>query len=75
MGWGQAGGPLKRGSITLVCLLTLTEITGGAPLLALFEKWPAGQPAPRVAHPNVVLFDVRVGFHRRVKLGIFPAEG
>ena len=23
-------------------------------------------------HPNVVLFDVRVGFHRRVKLGISP---
>jgi hypothetical protein len=25
----------------------------------------------RVAHPNVVLFDVRVGFRYRVKLGIF----
>jgi len=24
----------------------------------------------RVPHPNVVFFDVRVGFHRRVKLGI-----
>src|SRR5208282_2894996 len=29
-----------------VCLLTLTEITGGAPLLALFEKWPAEPPTP-----------------------------
>jgi hypothetical protein len=28
-------------SITWVWLSTLTEITGGAPLLALFEKWPA----------------------------------
>jgi hypothetical protein len=25
---------------------------------------------PRVPHPNVVLFDVRVGFQRRVKIGI-----
>ena len=25
----------------------------------------------RVPHPNVVLFDVRVGFHSRLKLGTF----
>ena len=25
-----------------------------------------------MAHPNVVLFDVRVGFHSRLKLGTFP---
>jgi hypothetical protein len=42
----QAGGPLQRGSITRVCLLTLAETTGGAPLLAVFEKWPAAQPTP-----------------------------
>jgi hypothetical protein len=41
-----AGGPLKRRSIRRVCLLTLTEMTGGAPLLALFEKWPAEPPTP-----------------------------
>ena len=29
----QAGRPLQRASTTRVCLLTLTEITGGAPLL------------------------------------------
>jgi len=28
----------------------------------------------RVPHPNVALFDVRVGFHKRVKLGIFRAD-
>ena len=26
----------------------------------------------RVPHPNVVLFDVRVGFRRRFNPGIFP---
>ena len=25
-----------------------------------------------MAHPNVVLFDVRVGFHSRLKLGTLP---
>jgi hypothetical protein len=37
-------GHFNLGSVTRVCLIALTEITGGAPLLALFEKWPAGQP-------------------------------
>jgi hypothetical protein len=37
------GGPHQRGELTgLICC---HEITGGAPFLALFEKWPAGQPA------------------------------
>src|SRR6266852_7871536 len=45
----QAGGPLKWGSITRVCLLTLTEIIGGAPLLAPFEKEPALSDGRRVA--------------------------
>ena len=35
----RAGGQPQRGSITRVCPLTLTGITEGAPLLALFEKW------------------------------------
>jgi hypothetical protein len=29
-----------------VCFLKLTAITGGAPLPALFEKWPAEPPTP-----------------------------
>jgi len=41
-----AGGPLYRESITRVSLVTLNETTGGAPLLAPFEKWPAKQPTP-----------------------------
>jgi hypothetical protein len=40
-GWATLTGKYKR-----VCLLTWTEITGGAPLLALFEKWPAEPPTP-----------------------------
>src|ERR1019366_3133719 len=31
----------------------------------------ACRTASTAAHPDVALFDVRVGFHRRLKLGIF----
>ena len=34
-----------------------------------------GAGANRVPHPNVVLFDVRVGFHERGKVGIFAVAG
>jgi hypothetical protein len=40
-GWGTL-----RGKYNGVCLSTLTEATEGAPLLALFEKWPAELPTP-----------------------------
>ena len=42
----QAGGPLLVAKYNAVCLLALTEIAGGAPLLALFEKWPVQPPTP-----------------------------
>jgi hypothetical protein len=41
------GGPLQRGSITWASFLTLTGITGGAPLIALFEKARPVLPKPR----------------------------
>ena len=43
------GGPHQRGSISAGLFLTVTENNwgaGGAPLLALFEKWPAEQLTP-----------------------------
>jgi hypothetical protein len=40
-----------------------------APLPAFFEKVER-----RVPHPNVALFDVRVGFHGRVELGILQRD-
>jgi hypothetical protein len=39
-----AGGPLQRQRTTRVWFSTLPDITGGAPLLALFEKGPAAPP-------------------------------
>src|SRR5271157_1223617 len=44
--FSAAGGPLLTAEYKADLFLTWTEITGGAPLLALFEKWPAGQPTP-----------------------------
>ena len=49
-----AGGPLQQGAITRVCLLTWTEITRGAPLLA-FEKWPGERRTPLGSeHPALI---------------------
>ncbi len=42
-----------EGSATPVCLLTLTEISRGAPILAFFEKWPFELA------PNSFLVDVK----------------
>ena len=44
--WMSLGGwATSTGSITRVVFGHGHEITGGAPLLALFEKWPAREPA------------------------------
>jgi hypothetical protein len=42
---GAAVHPLRRPSITRVALVD-GEVTGGTPLLALFEKWAATLPTP-----------------------------
>jgi hypothetical protein len=41
-GWATLAGKYNPGLSFGRC----TEITGGAPLLALFEKWPAEPPTP-----------------------------
>ena len=57
-------------SITRVCLSTLTEKTGGAPLLALFEKWP-----PELA-PNSFPLDVkRLTEYNQVRDQVVPLRG
>jgi hypothetical protein len=42
---GMAGGPLQPGS-TAGLSFNMERITGGAPLLTIFEKWPAKLPTP-----------------------------
>src|SRR5208283_368158 len=46
-----AGGPLPPAGHKPQLLFVSRERNGGAPLLALFEKWAAAQPTPRAFLP------------------------
>src|SRR6266536_3341473 len=45
-GLGGCGWATLAGKYSAGCPLTSTETSGGAPLLALFENWPAEPPTP-----------------------------
>src|ERR1019366_5049612 len=46
--WKMAGGlPLSGAKVQRGLITVGREENGGAPLLALFEKWAAGQPTPK----------------------------
>src|SRR4029077_17603209 len=62
------GGPHHRGSITPIVFLTSTEITGGAPLLALFEKWPPEQASPLGREPRENQFWAVLGLLRMARI-------